>query len=126
MSLRMHALLYRQLPAWLSIVACVLVIVSSPGLIVADTTPAPSFAAPEFQQVWNRDDEPVASGNISRSWLWGPSPGVTRQEQFAGAPGGSRTVQYFDKSRMELNEAITDVKSQWRVTTGLLVTEMVS
>jgi hypothetical protein len=34
-------------------------------------------------------------------------------------------VQYFDKARMELNPAVTGVDALWRVTTGLLVSEMV-
>jgi hypothetical protein len=36
-----------------------------------------------------------------------------------------RTVQYFDKARMEVNHAVSDPQSQWAVTTGLLVVELV-
>jgi hypothetical protein len=85
----------------------------------------PSFASPDFEQVWQQDDGPVASGQVVRSWLWGPTANATLTEPFAGAPAGFHLVQYFDKARMELNEAITDTNSIWRVTTGLLVTEMV-
>ncbi len=83
------------------------------------------FATRDFERIWNRDDGPVASGQAVRSWLWGPAPGVAVTETLAGTPGGTRTVQYFDKARMELNSAITDTNSIWRVTTGLLVSEMV-
>jgi hypothetical protein len=101
----------------------------------ADVAPAPegansvsgaSFQNAHFESVWSRTDGPVASGAVSRSWLWGPAPGETRQEPFAGAPGGVRTVQYFDKARMESNPAVTDPNNPWSVTTGLLVVEMAS
>src|SRR5215204_182176 len=96
----------------------------------ATVTAAPSdvpagFAASLFQEVWQRGDGPIASGQISRSWLWGPGPGASTREPFAGSGDGTRLVQYFDKARMELNEAVTDPTSMWRVTTGLLVSEMV-
>lgn len=84
------------------------------------------FAFPEFASVWQRADGPVASGQVTRSWLWGPAPGSTLDEPFAESSGGKRTVQYYDKARMELNEAEKDQSSPWRVTTGLLVNEMVT
>src|SRR5436190_7345248 len=93
---------------------------------VAAETQGQPFATPDFERLWTLDDGPVASGQASRSWLWGPSPGVTLQEPFSGVVGNTRTVQYFDKARMELNSAVTDTTSIWRVSTGLLVTEMVT
>ena len=89
-------------------------------------TSAPSFATSQFERVWSRTDGPVAEGAASRSWLWGPQPGEVRTEPFAGAPGGVRTVQYFDKARMEANSAVTDPADPWSTTTGLLVVELVS
>ncbi len=65
----------------------------------------------------------MASGEASRSWLWGPQPGPQLEED--GPDGEPVEVQYFDKARMELNSAVTDPNSPWRVTTGLLVAEMV-
>lgn len=91
----------------------------------AGSAPA-EFAFPEFASVWQRSDGPVAAGQVSRSWLWGPAPGSTVEEQFAEAQAGNRTVQYYDKARMELNEVEKDQASPWRVTTGLLVNEMVT
>ncbi|HET9494329.1 MAG TPA: cellulase family glycosylhydrolase, partial [Chloroflexia bacterium] len=84
-----------------------------------------AFASPLFEGLWARTDGPVASGAAQRSWLWGPSPGATRTEQFASGGRRERLVQYFDKARMEVNAAVTDERSPWRVTTGLLVSEMV-
>src|SRR5438132_13107713 len=40
----------------------------------------PQFAQPEFQQTWARTDGPVARGQASRSWLWGPEPGAVVSE----------------------------------------------
>lgn len=88
--------------------------VSSPG----------SFAQAEFRRVWSRTDQPVAAGAVARSWIWGPAPGVSLQEQFAEGVDGKRAVQYFDKARMELNPSVSDARSPWRVSTGLLVSEM--
>ena len=54
---------------------------------------APSFASPGFEAVWRRTDQPVATGGVSRTWLWGPSP-VTAgtREPYAQSPGGTRLV----------------------------------
>ena len=84
-----------------------------------------TFAQPEFQRLWATSDEPVATGVAARSWLWGPAPGVSVSEPYAQGVDGKRAVQYFDKARMELNTVVTDTTSPWRVTTGLLVNEMV-
>ncbi|MBF6612725.1 MAG: hypothetical protein IVW55_06300 [Chloroflexi bacterium] len=94
--------------------------------------PSPSSAAPvafadnAFQRIWERTDAPVLSGQTQRSWYWGPQPGITRNEPYSGSKSGTRLVQYFDKARMEINNPAGDRSSQWFVTTGLLVAEMVS
>ena len=82
-----------------------------------------AFALPQFAALWQRTDGPVAGGQAARSWLWGPTPGTVQTEPFAGAPGGLRTVQYFDKARMEANPDAAP-GSRWATTTGLLVVEM--
>src|SRR5205823_1726546 len=33
-----------------------------------------SFASQAFQRTWARTDSPVASGQVKRSWYWGPTP----------------------------------------------------
>ena len=81
-----------------------------------------------FQQTWARTDQPVADGHAKRTWMWGPQAnGGVLSEPYAEAPSGQRQVQYYDKSRMEVNPdpAVAD-DSPWHVTNGLLVTEMVS
>jgi hypothetical protein len=90
----------------------------------AQAAPA-AFARPEFERLWQKTDGPVSAGAATRSWLWGPAPGLALDETYAQSRDGVRNVQYFDKARMELNPAVTDDTSPWRVTTGLLVSEMV-
>ncbi|HEX8599166.1 MAG TPA: hypothetical protein VF952_11700 [Chloroflexia bacterium] len=84
------------------------------------------FADKAFLDIWLRTDAPVLDGNAQRSWYWGPSPGLALEEPYTGLKGGKRLVQYFDKARMEINNPNADRKSEWFVTTGLLVVEMVS
>src|SRR5947209_19925605 len=64
---------------------------------------ANSFADPAFQSVWERTDQLVAIGTVSRSWVWGPTPGRSLQEPFKEGANGTHLVQYFDKARMEIN-----------------------
>ncbi len=81
------------------------------------------YASPLFFNVWQRTDFPIASQKVSRSWYWGPQPLGTGgfYEEYADSPGGKRLVQYFDKSRMELNDP-----AKINVTNGLLVVEMIT
>lgn len=100
------------------------VIVSTPT--VAPPTDDQGFADPAFRTLWEASDRPIAIGQASRVWLWGPKPFAVRAEPYSQAPGGTRLVQYFDKSRMEINDPQGDRKSQWFVTNGLLTVELVS
>lgn len=87
---------------------------------------APSLADPAMQSVWQRADQPVDQLKTSRTWMWGPTVFETKQEPYAEAPGGQRTVEYFDKSRMEVNNPSGDRTSQWFVTNGLLTKELIT
>ena len=86
------------------------------------------FADSAFENVWMRNDQPVASGAIARSWMWGPAPTSTGLEPYADAPDGSgtRLVQYFDKARMEINDPRLAPDDKWFVTNGLLTVELIS
>jgi hypothetical protein len=80
-----------------------------------------------FDLVWARTDGPIATGNASRSWVWGPTKyGAARMEAYAESPGGERLVQYFDKSRMEITHPGENPNSDWYVTNGLLVVELIT
>jgi kumamolisin len=84
------------------------------------------FADSAFAQVWNRTDKLVADGVTSRTWLWGQKALTSVTEPYAEAPGGQRQVQYFDKSRMEINNPNGDRNNQYFVTNGLLAKELIT
>ncbi|MGB9740109.1 TolB family protein, partial [Chloroflexus sp.] len=77
------------------------------------------FADPRFETIWARTDSEAVRGG--RTWYWGPGPWFDYAEFYADSPNGLRTVQYFDKARMEINRPADGI-----VTNGLLVVEMVS
>ncbi|MEZ4570081.1 MAG: hypothetical protein R2849_07090 [Thermomicrobiales bacterium] len=82
---------------------------------------------PHFERTWARVDRPVDDLLVSRSWLWGPQANTdVLTEQYVDAPGATREVQYFDKSRMEINNPAGDPASPWYVTNGLLVVELMT
>jgi hypothetical protein len=87
---------------------------------------AADFADPAFQAVWNRTDKLVAENQVTRSWYWGPTPGEAKTEPYAEGVDGQRQVQYFDKSRMEINNPAGDRSGQFFVTNGLLTVELIS
>jgi len=84
------------------------------------------FADPAFQRVWNRTDKPVADKSVVRSWYWGPVAGEAKMEAYAEGQGGQRRVQYFDKSRMEINNPAGNKEDPFYVTNGLLTVELIS
>ncbi len=91
----------------------------------AATAEAPANDA--FQQTWQRTDKPVLDGAVARTWMWGPEAFTAAiDEPYAESPNGQRTVQYFDKSRMEITNPDADPNSIWYVTNGLLVVEMMT
>jgi hypothetical protein len=92
---------------------------------------APALADPvehrSFIRVWERSDMPVATLQTTRTWIWGPQANTRLlEEPYRESPGGTRLVQYFDKSRMEITNPRGDRSSIWYVTNGLLATELIS
>jgi sugar lactone lactonase YvrE len=81
-----------------------------------------------FQRSWARTDQPVSTGQVSRTWMWGPDAFTNElQEPYSESPNGQRSVQYFDKARMEITQPTDgDPGSIWYVTNGLLVVELIS
>ncbi len=90
---------------------------------IAENAPANPF----LQRTWERTDEPVASGRVNRTWVWGPAA-ITGavSEPYVDAPGGERLVQYFEKSRMEISDPAHDPDDAWFVTNGLLALELIT
>jgi hypothetical protein len=88
----------------------------------------PDFLDGAFQKVWERTDLPIENGSATRTFVWGPAlfvapdgPKLPSTEPYRDLGNGLRTVQYFEKARMELT-----TPDKGRVTVGLLVREMVS
>lgn len=81
---------------------------------------------PAFLQLWDQTDGPVASGQASRSWLWGAQPNYMGMEQYIEGQDGKRLVRYYDKGRMEINNPNADKADPSYVTSGLLATEMIA
>ncbi len=108
---RLLALLVLLLPLWVS---------STPARAASGFT---DFA---FQQTWERTDKAVAEGQTSLSWYWGPQPRSAVKEAFGQVPGGERLVQYFDKSRMEINDPNGNRTDPFYVTNGLLAVELMT
>lgn len=98
------------------------------GIVTAQTQqPNNSFANPSFQRVWDRTDRPVRDSTVKRTWFWGPNPNTAAlTEPLKESPGGSRQVQYFDKSRMEVNNPDSNPNDPFYVTNGLLTVELIS
>src|SRR5207248_8412656 len=82
------------------------------------------FADPAFQRTWERTDQPVAAGKANRSWYWGPTPGFATTEPYSDVPGSQRKVQYFNKTRMEINNPNANPNDPFYVTNGLLAVEL--
>ncbi len=77
------------------------------------------------QGIWWNADGAVQNLSASQTWLWGPDTFAAPTEPYAESPGGQRQVYYFDKSRMEITDPNGDRSSQWFVTNGLLVRDMI-
>ncbi|NWJ47376.1 MAG: L,D-transpeptidase [Chloroflexi bacterium] len=98
---------------------------STPAMAANSTSQAiNSFADPNFYNVWQHSDQAIVDNKASRSWYWGPKPlGDGFYEEYSDStPYGSRLVQYFDKSRMEIN----DSSKPEAITNGLIVVEMIT
>jgi len=99
------------------------------SVYVAGGTGKFPFASPDFQRVWERTDRLLNEGKVKRTYFWGPGPNsVGLSEAYAEAPGGGglRLVQYFDKSRMEINNPGGNRNDPFFVTNGLLTVELIS
>jgi hypothetical protein len=87
--------------------------------------PGVAKADPAVQQIWSAADGAVQKLADTRTWLWGPDVDAAKMEPYSESPGGERQVYYFDKSRMEITNPNGDRSSDWFVTNGLLVRDMI-
>jgi hypothetical protein len=84
-----------------------------------------SYADEAFARTWERYDRPVFYGEAKRSWTWGNQLTGGSREPYAEGPSGEHLVQYFDKSRMEINNPSGDRTQAFFVTQGLLARDMI-
>ncbi|CCF83927.1 hypothetical protein [Nitrolancea hollandica] len=97
------------------------------SLVLSVSTSAAPIGNDAFQRTWARTDQPVSQLHVSRTWMWGPKANSgLLTESYAEASGGQRSVQYFDKSRMEINNPNGDQNSLWYVTNGLITKELIT
>lgn len=86
-----------------------------------------AFGSDHFQRTWAYTDQPVAAGQVSRTWMWGPQAfSQALVEPYWDSPTGWRLVQYVDKTRMEITNPGGDQSSLWYVTNGLLAKELIT
>ena len=97
------------------------------GLLALNSAGAVEPSNEHFLRTWQRTDKPVADGDADRTWNWG-TEAISNEisEPYAESPNGERRVQYYDKSRMEINNPDADPESIWYVTNGLLVVELMT
>lgn len=107
------------------LVAALVVSVLPISLVSPGSASAQAFGTQAFERTWARTDLPVANGQANRTWMWGPSGHTAAfQEPYFDAPGGTRLVQYTDKSRMEDNSYRAG--APWDVTNGRLAYELIT
>ena len=104
---------------------------SSLGLSAVQAAPLQQDVPPDtaaFSQLWDRTDSLVATSRTQRSWFWGPQAFWTTREVYVDDPTGTgtRLVQYWDKSRMEINNPNGDKSNPFYITNGLLSVELIS
>jgi hypothetical protein len=112
------------------IATIILAVTVLPDVMNVMPASAQEFADPAFERVWDRTDSPKVLSQVSRTYFWGPAPGAALREEYLDAPSCpnicTRLVQYFDKSRMEINNPNADRNSTFYVTNGLLTVELIS
>jgi DNA-binding beta-propeller fold protein YncE len=110
-------------------IGVLVVLAVAAGLIASSIFKAAAVAPgnEHFQRTWARTDQPVLTGQVSRTWMWGPEAFTDETiEEYIEGPGGYRAIQYFDKARMEITNPSADPASIWYVTNGLLVVELIT
>ncbi len=98
----------------------------TPRAPVVELPPDVAALDPAAAARWQAADYDVYRGAVARTWTWGPEVLDTRQEEYAEAASDARTVYYFDKSRMEINDPAGNRADPWFITNGLLVREMIA
>src|SRR4051812_7131242 len=102
------------------ILLSIITLVAITLIMIPPALAAMPFGNAAFQRLWERQDRAVSEHISARSGTWGPVPLTdVLREPLAEGVDGSRSVQYFDKSRMEINDPTADPNASWYVTNGL-------
>ncbi len=111
----------------LSLMVLALLVSSLLAEVVLTAAPAmaANFSSPFFRRTWQQADYPVSIGAVQRGYTWGPEPFNSTFEPYLESPNGQRRVEYLDKARMEITQPNYTTTSDYYVTNGLLVKEMV-
>jgi hypothetical protein len=109
--------------AWLALIGSALGALQGPSVARAGQL---QFGDAAFVTLWTRTDALVTLGKASRSYLWGPAPLTEAFYEPYNNKYGKRLVQYFDKTRMEINDPNGNRLGQYFVSNGLLVKEMMT
>ncbi|HVB63531.1 MAG TPA: transglycosylase SLT domain-containing protein [Nitrolancea sp.] len=108
------------------IVALVTTVAAPATVLGAELALDPTSAPSAVSQLWARADGPAARSTQTGGWLWGPALRAMTTEPYVESPNGARAVFYFDKARMEISDPNKDPQSQWYVTAGLLVRDLIA
>lgn len=81
---------------------------------------------PSIQGVWDKTDGPIARGEVSGAWIWGPEPLAASIEYYPESPTDYREMVYYDKGRLDLLNPELPPGSTWLVSGALLISEMLS
>jgi hypothetical protein len=92
----------------------------------AELSVDPLSLAMPVPDVWYRFDGQLMFEGVSRSWLLGPAVRAVALEPYRESPSGVRAVYYFDKGRLELTHPERPPGDPNRLTSGLLVREMIA
>jgi uncharacterized protein YkwD len=90
----------------------------------AQLPPGIEEADADVQALWLGSDGPVWTESVDRSWLYGPDTWERMEEPYAEDTGDQRSVYYFDKARIEVNEPESGLARN--LTAGLLVRDMLA
>ncbi|NWJ45333.1 MAG: hypothetical protein HXX08_05580 [Chloroflexi bacterium] len=110
--------------AWLSILGILFYLIP---VAVAAPTNTTRYNDWNFSQVWKTTDKPVKEiPGLGRGYIWGPPVSDSESITVEYYNGFARKIQYFDKARMEVGNFNAKPSDPYKVTTGLLVKELVT
>jgi hypothetical protein len=76
--------------------------------------------------VWEAVDGPVARGEQTRAWIWGPEAIAASVETYPQSPTGQRQMVYFDKGRIDVFDPSLPDDTPWKAMGALLSSELLS